>query len=172
MQLGNKRLAQKELLRGAELNPHMPDPWFDLGLGQIDLQEFGEAEGSFNHVLHDNPGDHEAQCYLGVALAGIGKTSQALALLQRATAAEPSFGEVWFQLGRLELRSHDYTAAVEHFERAGQAGYAWGQFHSEFGWLLMERNDAARASAQYARAPQTNPNDPVLHNNLGFCACL
>jgi len=167
-ELGNKKLAQKEFARAAELNPHMTDAWFDLGLTQIDLREFAEAEASFDKVLRDNPEDREALCYLGVALAGAGRASEASKVLHRVTAADPAFGDGWFQLARLELLAHDYPAALEHFAQAGKTGYDSTQFHAEYGWLLMECNDPVKAARQYTLALKMNPNDPVLHNNIGF----
>jgi Flp pilus assembly protein TadD len=75
------------------------DAAFAAGWEFLQEERFGEAEGAFRIVLEERPEDSVASLYLGIALAGQGRHTEALAPLRYAAAARPLDAEVHLRLG-------------------------------------------------------------------------
>ena len=75
------------------------DASFAEGWEHLQHEEFADAERAFRVVLTHRPADADASLYLGIALAGQGRHTEALAPLRHAAEARPLDAEVHARLG-------------------------------------------------------------------------
>ena len=72
---------------------------FTAGWEFLQEQRFAAAERAFRSVLEDRPEDAVAPFYLGIALAELGRHSEAVVRLRDAATARPLDAEVHLRLG-------------------------------------------------------------------------
>jgi len=72
-----------------------------------------------------------------------GKGGQAIAMVERAIRLEPSNGDLWIQLGRLNFESNEYARA-EQYARRGIALTKANTNTQKRGWLLLADVSEAR----------------------------
>ncbi len=75
------------------------DPIFAEGWEHLRSDAYLDAERAFRLVLDERPTDADAQLYLGLALAGQGRHSDAIAPLRAAATARPLDAEAQARLG-------------------------------------------------------------------------
>jgi len=79
-----------------------------------------------------------------------GKGQQAIAMVERAIRLEPSNGDLWIQLGRLNYEANALERA-EQYARRGIALTKEGSESLKIGWLLLADVSAARGDIEGAR---------------------
>ncbi len=102
------------------------EPWFDLAKGQLALHRWEDAEATLRGLLArpEGPGAPGAPArdlaheWLGITLAGQGKTDAAEAELRPLLEREPDRPELWFNLGRIVLGQDRPEEAVPLLRRA------------------------------------------------------
>jgi len=78
-----------------------------------------------------------------------GKGQQAIAMVERAIRLEPSNGDLWVQLGRLNYEKRGYARAEQYARR----GISLSQANSDtlkHGWLLLADVSEARGDIEGA----------------------
>lgn len=94
----------------------------------------------------------------GAAGGGIEK---ALAHLQSATEAYPSYAQAWFEIGRLHLALGDASSALQAFQRSVQADPWFVSPYEPLILLLESTGDAAGAATACTRLRRINPALPA-----------
>lgn len=94
-----------------------------------------EAIGCFQQALQ---AEERAQTHnrLGVALARLGRTSEALTAFQRAVALDPDQASAWTNLGNAYQELGDLTAARESYAKALALDPEYPLAHHNLGALL------------------------------------
>ncbi len=85
----------------AAVRPPEPEPWLDLGQGQIKLGRFADAERTLSGVIERFPNHPLASEWLALARAGQGKTDDAIEILRQTLGPESDRAEAEYNLGRL-----------------------------------------------------------------------
>lgn len=98
------------------------EPYMDLAEGQLGARRFAAAETTLRAVLARSPGRPLALEWLGIALAGQGKSEEAIATLRAVLAAaekngSPARPESLFNLGLLRIE-RDPERALADLDRA------------------------------------------------------
>ena len=94
----------------------------------------------------------------GAAGGGIEK---ALAHLQSATEAYPSYAQAWFEIGRLHLALGDASSALQAFQQSVQADPWFVSPYEPLILLLESSGDAAGAATACTRLRRINPALPA-----------
>ena len=79
-----------------------------------------------------------------------GKGKQAIAMVERAIRLEPSNGDLWVQLGRLNYETNEYARA-EQYARRGISLTQAGSDTLKQGWLLLADVSEARGDIEGAK---------------------
>ncbi|MGD9861923.1 MAG: tetratricopeptide repeat protein [Pseudodonghicola sp.] len=99
-----------------------PGEWFLLYARAISherLKHWDQAEADFRHALRLNPDQPQVLNYLGYSLVERQtKLDEALAMIERAVAAQPDSGYIVDSLGWVLFRLGRYDEAVGHMEHA------------------------------------------------------
>ncbi len=92
-------------------------PWLDLAEGQLKTHQFAAAEQTARKVLARRPDIVRAHTDLGVALMGLGRTTEAIAALETSIEREPTPAG-HYNLGLALARARDFEPALEQLEIA------------------------------------------------------
>lgn len=111
-----------------------------------------EAERACEQVLEQSPDCVEALNVCAIASLRDGKNFRAVAMLERAVAAEPANAISQHNLGRAYEAVGNLDAAIESLGRAVQLRPAYHVARIRLATLLEHRGEAERAVLHYARA--------------------
>ncbi len=169
--LGSYADADKWLTRSLAWNPADADAWYYLGRAKYNENRFLEAIAAFNKCLALSPGNVRAEDNLGLAYAGLGRNSEAVAAMRTAISwqtesgeksPEPyiDLGDLLIQLGKPEEAAESLLPAVEIDPRNARAHEALGKAYSSL-------NQLAKAQAELEEALALAPENASLHYLLG-----
>lgn len=85
----------------AAVRPPEPEPWLDLGQGQIKLGRFADAERTLSALIERFPNHPLPSEWLALARAGQGKTDEAIEILRQTLGPGSDRAEAEYNLGRL-----------------------------------------------------------------------
>jgi tetratricopeptide (TPR) repeat protein len=104
---------------------------------------------------------------LGMAYRVVGRTNDAVAALQSATAADPDFPEAFNALGGLYLELRDGTRALHALREAVRQQPDFAEALSNLGQVLAAAGDYAGAEAQFRQALRGKPELLSAWQGLG-----
>jgi Flp pilus assembly protein TadD len=125
---------------------------FDTGVRHLRAREYGPAADDFLAVVKERPTDPAAWSNYGVALAHLGRGSDAETALSKAVAMAPRNEDAWFHLGVARGLRGEWEEAARAYQRAvGLAPNDMVAWH-RLGVALAESGDETGASAAFERA--------------------
>lgn len=96
--------------------PVLSGPWVNIGLIQLQQEDWTAAEESLRQAIATNDQNPYAHNALGVALREQGRFAEAKRHYQEAVALDPRYARAHFNLGVLaELYLQDLPSALDHF---------------------------------------------------------
>lgn len=145
--------AEKSLAQAVEIAPRSA---LALSmLGELYLARsitVAKAEGLFRRAVQAEPGNVSAQIGLARALAGLGKTAEAQAVLESTAKSAPSDPLPLHALARLWARQGKFDEAVRHHQRAIAVAPEYLQAYLDQGDLHLARNEIDKAIAVFRSA--------------------
>ena len=147
--------------------PPEPEPWLDLAGGQLKRGRYAAAEATLAAVRERAPGHPLAGESLALALAGQGRSDEAIALLRSAVATGADRAEAEYNLARLLMVRGRTEEAERHLERA-----LAGRPNLVAAWFRLGEARAARgrgdeAFACFRRALELDPTHTGAYLALG-----
>src|SRR5918999_1533350 len=88
------------------------------GIDYYKAQQFDEARDAFSQALALEPDDAPTNNNLGISLAALGRTYEAIEFLERAIKLQPEFAEALCSLGTQYYNRGDWNKAIEYLRRA------------------------------------------------------
>ena len=107
--------ARKAFGRAIELDPSVPQTYFDLALVTLSEKRYGDAAAALETYLHLNPGDARAHMLLGRAYHNLNRTMPAIQQFHRALLLAPSLPLAHYHLGYAYQSQGNSKAALEEF---------------------------------------------------------
>ena len=107
--------SYREVLR---LDPQFPGVHLELGRVYICRRQTDDAIRELQLVLKDNPGDGDANYFLGGLLVQEGRFAEGIPYLEHAKTAKLDFWAPYFYLGKAKLQLDKPTEAVAPLQRA------------------------------------------------------
>ena len=172
-QQGNHQAAALSFQRAIQSDPNNADAYYNLARlyhrqanAQNNPQDFNQAETYYNMCLDHSP--HDVDCYrsLAVLLVQQNRSDEALTLLERWAAANPTNPEPKIELARVneefgnkEKAKNYLLAAVADAPNNARALAALGKIREESG-------DTAQAVANYQRSLQHDPFNTRVASRL------
>ena len=129
--------AERAYRKALEINPAMPEAWYNLAGLMLQTSRTKEAEDALHLALKYKPDNALAWTELGGLLSERGDKSEAREAFEKATAADPSLFAAWYRLAmvRRELRDLPGTAAAA--ERAARLDPSNGAVLAYLGETLV-----------------------------------
>ncbi len=172
-----------DVMNGVIAEAKPPADWrllYSRGTALERLNRWPEAEADLQAALKQHPDEPELLNYLGYSWIDRGQNlNEALAMVQKAVAADPRSGPMVDSLGWAYYRLGDYKKAVEHLEEAveleagdpeinnhlGDAYWKVGRKQeAQFQWrrvLTLKPDDKIKASAEAKLASGMGPDGPT-----------
>jgi eukaryotic-like serine/threonine-protein kinase len=130
-----------------------------LGYAYYLNQQTSEAIRKFRKAHELNPGNYEANLYLGILLMNDRETrSQAMKYLETAARLHPEETQTQFYLAQTYLKEGRAAAAVSVLENLTKLHPRNPVVVKELGDAQLENNDPSRAEISYNRAIELSPN--------------
>ncbi len=139
------------------------DPWNEqaymlLGLAQMQLQHWDEAQYAFQEAAKVAPGDAQAFLGIGSALNEQRQYAEAQKALEHSLELKPSSAEAHYELGRSLAALGRWNEATPHVQRALELNPDYAGPHALMGDIYVRQQDAASALAQFKDYLRLAPN--------------
>jgi tetratricopeptide (TPR) repeat protein len=154
---GNYDEAVKALLRAADLNPSDPGGYLFLSKAyDSSPSQADEVVQRFRRFAELQPQNPRASYYYAMSLwkgkraqdSGL-DPQQIEALLKKAIALDPKFGEARLQLGNLYSDQNKYAEAIPEYERALELSPDLADIHYRLGQAYVHTGQKDRAQQQF-----------------------
>lgn len=170
-QLGNDAQAIEAFEGAQRLAPR--NPLFDLYLLQtyISGKKFDRATALASDALGRHPGDQRLLRLQAQALAGAGKSADAVKLLQNALAADPDSRDLAVGLASMHAERREYDAAIGVLQKAKAGADEGAEDESltlQLASVFEEADRPADAEREFRRLLQRDPLNANALNGLGY----
>ena len=118
-------------------------------------------------LVMNRPNSPRAHYDLGVALADLGRTAEAITHYQQAVRLEPDSAEAHNNLGLALSNMGESAESIEHYQKALQLKPTYAKAYSNWSIALLNLGRTQEAIERWQQALQLNPNDAASHNDLG-----
>jgi tetratricopeptide (TPR) repeat protein len=160
---GQLTQAQIAYTKARQLDPRNPDIGYELGRVCLELGQLSLADGELRESLALRPPDAAEHAPTLIALARVhlarGESSEAVALLRRAVAADASTWEAHFELGRIQLAQQRPSEALRALERAAKLAPDSAPLQTALGVCYHALGRRVPAREALRRAVALDPND-------------
>ena len=133
---------------------------------QLEQRNMDAAVASARSFQSSNPGT-DADLMLADTLEKAKLRDEAVSVLNKSLSTKPN-RNVLLRLTRLAAQANDYKRVDTLISNWLASNPADEVVRTEYATLLMQRNDSARATAQYQMVLKQDPNNVVALNNLGW----
>lgn len=136
--------------------------------GQLyNRRQYAQAVRVCQQIVGARPGNGDAHNILGVSLAAMGQSKEAVAALKRATKINAQAPSYFANLGEILRQSGKMDEAAEALEEAIKLDPNNAQALNNLGIIHYEQRKFAQAVDYYRRALQHRPHMAEALNNLG-----
>jgi len=139
------------------------DPWYGpgymlLGLANMQLRRWSDAQYAFEEAAKVEPGNAQAFLGVGSALNEQRKYAEAQKALQHSLDLKPDSAEAHYELARTLASSNQWQAAAPHAQRALDLNPDYSGPHALMGNIYLRQGDAVSALAQYKEYLKLDPD--------------
>jgi Flp pilus assembly protein TadD len=163
--------AQKWLIESTKRDASDPMAWYSLGRVQFKLNVFQDAEKSFRHCLQLDPQNVKAEDNLGLTLAALNRTDEAIAAYRQAIAWQVNSNhpseQPLLNLGSILIERNQLDEATRLLEQAVAIAPKDPKIHEELGQVYSLQDNLGKAAGHLEQAVALSPNDSRLHFQLG-----
>lgn len=145
-------------LMAADLLPHDPEVFYNLGDALRMAGRVDEAEACYRRVIDINPGVFGAHLNLGLVHQGMGRLAEAEADYQQARALKPDLPEVYFNLGHLYRQQGRFSEAAGMLSQAIGLRPGFAEAHSARGMTLLALGQTTEAETAFRQALRHRPD--------------
>jgi tetratricopeptide (TPR) repeat protein len=149
----NHPAALNEFITFVKLRPTSAEGWTRLGIQQVRVKRYEDAEQSLNNALRLQPKNPAANNALGMVQAARRRTREASAQFNEALLQDPAYAPAKLNLGVLALQSGDRAGAAQHL----RAGLAMAPNSASAPQFTMALEGLERQLGGEAAPPPTQP---------------
>jgi tetratricopeptide (TPR) repeat protein len=139
------------------------DPWYGpgymlLGLANMQLQRWSDAQWAFEEATKVEPGNAQAFLGVGSALNQQGHYAEAQKALQQSLELRPDSAEAHYEMARSFAASGKWEAAAPHVQQAIEDNPNYGGPHVLMGNIYLQLGDAQAALAEFKSYLRLDPD--------------
>ncbi len=139
---------------------------FAQGLQHHKLNEVAQAQAFYEQILQIDPAHADALHHLGLILHHGGNNAQALALIQKAIAIQPTFA-IYNNVANILKTEGRIAEAIENFHKAIALKPDYAEAYNNLGVLYKDQKNSDHAIAHFQKAIALNPDFAGAYLNLG-----
>jgi tetratricopeptide (TPR) repeat protein len=173
--LGNLDRARTLMANRADRKPTVADPLMDevkalirgsrirnnRGTRLFGEGKYAEALEQFELARKSTPDDTDVLINMSSALVALGRTDEALAILNRIVELDPAHVMAYYNLGTLAARARDDANAIRYYRLALAADPANTQSHFNLGNALRRQGRFEQALPHYRQVVLDDPANTV-----------
>ncbi|MFC1857522.1 tetratricopeptide repeat protein [Thermodesulfobacteriota bacterium] len=138
-----------------------------LSVTWMQLRNWVNSAVLFDHTLKVTSGNYVIHNNMGVTLAEMGKTADAIGHYTEALRINPGYAEASNNLGEALLVQGDIERAADHFLMALRVDPDLKEAHYNMGITMSVRGNLDKAVQHYLAALKIDPEYVQAHNNIG-----
>jgi len=151
------RASLDEFKRAAKLDPWYGQAYMLLGLAQMQLQQWSDAQWAFEEATKVEPGNAKAYLGAGSALNEQQKFAEAQKALQHSLEIRPDSAEAHYELARSLWGMGKWQAAEPHVRQAIELNKDYAGPHALMGNIYLQREDPEAALAEFEECLRLDP---------------
>ena len=152
------RASLDEFKKAIKLDPWYGQAYMLLGLAQMQLQQWSDAQWAFEEAAKVEPGNAKAYLGAGSALNEQKDYVEAQKLLQRSLEIRPDSAEAHYELARSFWGLGKWQAADPHVRQAIGLNKDYAGPHALMGNIYIERQDPEAALAEFEEYLRLDPD--------------
>ena len=151
------RASLDEFRRAAKLDPWFGDAYMLLGLAQMQLQQWSDAQWAFEEAAKVEPGNAKAYLGAGSALNEEKNYPEAQKALQHSLEIRPDSPEAHYELARSLWGMGKWQLAEPHVRQAIELNKDYAGPHALMGNIYLQQEDAEAALAEFQECLRLDP---------------
>jgi tetratricopeptide (TPR) repeat protein len=151
------RASIDEFRRAAKLDPWYGHAYMLLGLAQMQLQQWSDAQWAFEEAAKVEPGNAKAYLGAGSALNEEKNYVEAQKALQHSLEIRPDSAEAHYELARSLWGMGKWQAAEPHVRQAIALNKDYAGPHALMGNIYLQQEDAEAALAEFQECLRLDP---------------
>jgi len=151
------RASIDEFKRAAKLDPWYGQAYMLLGLAQMQLQQWSDAQWAFEEATKVEPGNAKAYLGAGSALNEQKNYLEAQKALQHSLEIRPDSPEAHYELARSLWGLGKWQAAEPHVRQAIALNKDYAGPHALMGNIYLQQEDAEAALAEFQECLRLDP---------------
>jgi tetratricopeptide (TPR) repeat protein len=152
------RASVDEFKRAAKLDPWYGQAYMLLGLAQMQLQQWSDAQWAFEEAAKVEPGNAKAYLGAGSALNEQRNYVEAQKALQNSLEIHPDSAEAHYELARSLWGMGKWQAAEPHVRQAIALNKDYAGPHAMMGNIYLQQDDAEAALAEFQECLRLDPD--------------
>jgi len=152
------RASLDEFKRAAKLDPWYGQAYMLLGLAQMQLQQWSDAQWAFEEAAKVEPGNAKAYLGAGSALNEQQNYAEAQKALQHSLEIRPDSAEAHYELARSLWGMGKWQAAELHVRQSIEINKDYAGPHALMGNIYLEREDAEDALPEFQQYLRLDPD--------------
>jgi tetratricopeptide (TPR) repeat protein len=149
---GQKGEARVAFRRAIELDPKIPDNYYDLALLELSDNRLADAAQVLEKYLTLKPGNAQAHLLLGRAEHNLNETIPAIAQFKKALELAPDLPLAHYHLGFAYQSQGDLKAALEEFKKEIENNPTFYESYWLAGNIELEQGNLDGAAELFRRA--------------------
>lgn len=126
-----------------------------------------QAEQIYRQILRTDANQPDALQFIGLCAFEKGQIHEAIELLQKAAAAQPSNAFIRANLGTMLQQRGEFEEAIACYRKALDINPSIAHAHNNLGAALKQMGKLDEARESYQRAVSLKPDYAEAHSNLG-----
>jgi tetratricopeptide (TPR) repeat protein len=151
------RASVDEFKRAIKLDPWYGQAYMLLGLAQMQLQQWSDAQWAFEEGAKVEPGNAKAYLGAGSALNEQKNFVEAQKALQHSLEIRPDSAEAHYELARSLWGMGKWQAAESHVRKAIELNKDYAGPHALMGNIDLKHEDAEAALAEFEECLRLDP---------------
>jgi tetratricopeptide (TPR) repeat protein len=151
------RASIDEFRRAAKLDPWYGPAYMLLGLAQMQLQQWSDAQWAFEEAAKVEPGNAKAYLGAGSALNEEKNYPEAQKALQHSLEIRPDSAEAHYELARSLWGLGKWQLAEPHVRQAIELNKDYAGPHALMGNIYLQREDPEAALAEFQECLRLDP---------------
>jgi len=146
----------------------LAERWLERGEKAISNGRPDQAVDAFRSALEYDPGQHDIEIKLALALSAAGRTDEAISYFNTLLDSEPGNGMINLELARLAVKQSNEARAIEYYQRALDGRWQGDGYERrrtvrlELARYLIGVKDYANARTQLLVAAGNAPDIPTI----------
>ena len=174
IELGHKQAAEMRMRRALMLDENYREPHFNLALILADRGDYEAAERHFRRAAEIDSSDFESSARRADALTRLGRTEEAIEVLNRVLQAEPNMPVVLLTLGAAYQAAGQMEQASARLQEvlaaAPSAPRERAEAHYRLSLIAGERPDLAASATPTGGSDDLGEDDDALAHLQGAVA--